>query len=199
MIRRRHLGLGLALLTAPLVVRADDPSPGTPEYVRASTEALLEIAAARSDEAAAIALATFADRNLETLRAQSRAGNADAARAAAEAQEVLEKGLSELAHRVAAGEDGSLKDLVAAATKRHVTVLQSLLDSGQVPDVARPAIERALSTSLQGHGAATGAVPAQPRGAVPAGPPNALPPAGPPALPPQAAPALPPSVPSLPR
>ena len=80
-------------------------------------------------------------------------GNPEAVNAEADAFGTL---ISGMAKDVAWGGDEARQNLVAAATSRHITQLESLL--GTVPEQARPAIQRALSNSVRGHDAALAAL-----------------------------------------
>lgn len=194
---RRHWRMalgGLALAAAPLAASAQDLQPGTPDFVDQSTQTLLDIAKSHAAPQAASALAAFADRAAAGIPKQSQAGHAAEAAGLADTEREALNGLSALARDVAQGKDGSLNALVAAATTKHIAILQRVLASAPVQ--AQPAIQRAIDAA--GHIAAVQRVPptpGAPGGIHPVGVPPSVPrggPAGP------GIPAAPPSVPAVP-
>ena len=88
------------------------------------------------------------------------------------------------------GDAGTVLERVRTNTQRHLSVLERLL--GQVPEQARPALERAIASSQRGHQTATQAIAARPAAGVAAGRPSGVPPAvgGGPAGPPSGEPVV---------
>ncbi len=72
------------------------------------------------------------------------------------------------------GEAGTVLERVQTSTQRHLSVLERLLD--QVPEQARPALERAIANSQRGRQTATQAIAATPAAGVTAGRPANVPP-----------------------
>ncbi len=93
----------LLALCAP-AAPAQETGPGTPEFVDESTQALVDIAGAKSNKEAAQALMRLADRLMVSLEEKARAGKAKEANSAAEAYRVtMREGLSNM------GADKNLK------------------------------------------------------------------------------------------
>lgn len=87
----------LALALAAPAALAQETGPGTPDFVDESTQALLDVAGAKSDKEAAQALIRLADRLMVSLEENARAGKAKEAESVAEAYRItMREGLANM-------------------------------------------------------------------------------------------------------